>query len=129
MSAAKHALRYLRRSPNIGITYGAGKGVLEGLHGYSDSDYARCVETRRLTIRYLFNYYSRAISFRSKRLQVVALSLTETEYYALSNVAREAAWLRQLFYELGVDLEDVKTIRIYGDNQGSLALTDNLVIY
>jgi hypothetical protein len=116
MSAAKHALRYLRGTPNLGITYGMGEGASEGLHGYSDSDYAGCVETRRSTIGYLFNYYSSAISFRSKRLQVVALSSTETEYYGLSNAIREAAWLRQLFYELGVNSKDTKTIRIYGDN-------------
>jgi hypothetical protein len=65
--------------------------VLKGLYKYSDLDYVRCIETRRSTIRYLFNYYSRAISFRSKRLQVVVLSLTETEYYALSNIVREVA--------------------------------------
>jgi hypothetical protein len=58
--------------------------VLEGLHRYSDLDYASYIETQRLTIRYLFNYYSSAISFRLKRLQVVVLSSIETEYYRLS---------------------------------------------
>jgi hypothetical protein len=89
ISATKHALRYLRGTPNLGITYGG--GALEELYRYSDSDYAGCIETRRSTIGYLFNYYSSAISFRLKRLQVVALSSTETEYYRLSNAIREAA--------------------------------------
>jgi hypothetical protein len=60
---------------------------------------------------------------------VVALSSTEAEYYALGNAAREAAWLRQLFQELGVDEVDTRTVRIYGDNQSSLSLTDNPVIH
>jgi len=68
ISATKHALRYLQGILNLGITYGIGKGVLEGLYRYSDSDYASCVEIQRLTIRYLFSYYSSAISFRLKRL-------------------------------------------------------------
>jgi hypothetical protein len=29
MNAAKHALRYLRGTPNIGITYGDGEGVYD----------------------------------------------------------------------------------------------------
>jgi hypothetical protein len=91
ISATKHALRYLQGTPNLGITYRASKGALEGLYRYSDLDYASCIKTQRSTIRYLFNYYSSAISFRSKRLQVVALSSIETEYYRLSNAIREAA--------------------------------------
>ncbi|PSS12788.1 hypothetical protein M430DRAFT_106277, partial [Amorphotheca resinae ATCC 22711] len=58
---------------------------------YSDLDYTSYIKTQRLTIRYLFNYYSSTISFRLKRLQVVALSFIETEYYRLSNTIREAA--------------------------------------
>jgi hypothetical protein len=94
ISATKHALRYLQGTPNLGIIYGIGKGASEGLYRYSDSNYAGCVEIQRSTIGYLFNYYGSVISFRSKRLQVVALSSTETEYYRLSNATREAAWLR-----------------------------------
>ena len=62
-------------------------------------------------------------------LQVVALSSTEAEYYDLGNTAREAAWLRQLFLELGIDDDDTQTVRVYGDNQSSLSLTDNPVIH
>jgi hypothetical protein len=68
ISAIKHALRYLRGIPNLGIIYRISKGVLEGLHRYSDSDYASYIKTQRSTIRYLFNYYSSAISFRLKCL-------------------------------------------------------------
>ncbi|PSS27073.1 hypothetical protein M430DRAFT_92187, partial [Amorphotheca resinae ATCC 22711] len=58
---------------------------------YSNLDYASYIEIQRLTIRYLFSYYSSVISFRLKRLQVVALSFIEIEYYRLSNAIREAA--------------------------------------
>jgi hypothetical protein len=114
ISTIKHALQYLQGTPNLGITYRG--GALEELYRYSDLDYTSYIETRRLTIRYLFNYYSSVISFRSKRLQVVALFSIETEYYRLSNTIREAAWLRQLFYKLSVNSKDTKTIRIYSNN-------------
>ncbi|PSS16787.1 hypothetical protein M430DRAFT_103020, partial [Amorphotheca resinae ATCC 22711] len=55
-------------TPNLGIIYKASKRALEGLYRYSDLDYASYIKTQRLTIRYLFNYYSSAISFRLKRL-------------------------------------------------------------
>lgn len=128
LQAAKHVLRYLQGSPRIGVTFGEQAIPLE-LHGYSDSAYADCLSSRRSTTGYIFFYYGGVISYRSKRLQVVALSSTEAEYYALGNASREAAWLRQLFYELGVHEDDVQTVRIYGDNQSSLSLTENPVIH
>jgi hypothetical protein len=54
--------------PNLRIIYKASKRVLEGLYRYSNLDYTSYIETQRLTIRYLFNYYSSAISFRLKYL-------------------------------------------------------------
>lgn len=126
--AAKHVFRYLQGTKTNGITFGGQTIPLE-LHGYSDSAFADDIRSRRSTTAYVFLYYGGVISYRSKRLQVVALSSTEAEYYALGNAAREAAWLRQLFLDLGVNDDDTKTVRIYGDNQSSLSLTENPVIH
>ncbi|PSS25387.1 hypothetical protein M430DRAFT_96266, partial [Amorphotheca resinae ATCC 22711] len=45
ISAIKHALRYLKGTPNLGIIYKIGKGALEGLYRYSDLDYTSYIET------------------------------------------------------------------------------------
>ena len=54
----------------------------------------------------------------------MALSSTKAEYYGLSNATREALWLRSLLKSLGYD-EGLDLVVIEGDNQGSLALTEN----
>ena len=96
LQAAKHVFRYLQGTRRSELRSEDRPFPYE-LHGYSDSAYADCISTRRSTTGYVFFYYGGVITYRSKRLQVVALSSTEAEYYALGNAAREAAWLRQLF--------------------------------
>jgi hypothetical protein len=59
----------------------------------------------------------------------VSNSSTEAEYVALSLAAMEAAWLRQVFLELGHNRPDITTVYIHGDNQGSLALSENPEIH
>ena len=53
----------------------------------------------------------------------MALSTTEAEYTALSQCARELAWIRSLFSELQLPLNI--PILLNGDNQGSLKLCRN----
>jgi hypothetical protein len=47
----------------------------------------------------------------------------EAEYIALSEAAREAHWLRSLFFKLG--FMQVLPTMIQGDNEGSIAMTKN----
>lgn len=62
------------------------------------------------------------ISWGSKRQDVVTLSSTEAEYYALSEGGKKAIWLRRLLIELGVVVNEAALIRV--DN-GSQALAEN----
>ena len=41
----------------------------------------------------------------------------------------EATWLRYIFKELNWTSKDVKIVKIYGDNQSALALTENPELY
>jgi hypothetical protein len=88
------------------------------LHGYSDSDFAGDIEYRKSTSGYVFFFAGGVISCQSKRQTITALSTTEAEYYALYKAVIEDAWLRYIF-------KDVKSVKIYKDNQGSLQLSQN----
>ena len=48
---------------------------------------------------------------------------TEAEYVALSEAAREACWLRNLYEEIGYPQESPTIIK--GDNDGSIAMAKN----
>ena len=63
-----------------------------------------------------------AISWSSKRQDLVCLSTTEAEYVALSHAVKEAIWLRNLLNEL-FPLKVPPPITVHRDNQGAIALS------
>ncbi len=97
--AVKTILRYMKGSRNRGITYGGQKKLL--LEGYSDSDWARDLESRKSTSGFIFTLNSGQVSWCSKRQPTIDLSSTEAKYIALTLAAKEASWLRLLLTELG----------------------------
>jgi hypothetical protein len=55
----------------------------------------------------------------------VAQSTTEAEYYALAKAVSEALWLQQIMGQMMYSGDDLKSVRLYGDNQSSLSLAEN----
>ena len=62
-----------------------------------------------------------AVSWSSKKQELVTLSTTEAKYMAATHAAKEAVWLRPLRAELF--LPPHKPTTLYGDNQSAIALT------
>ncbi|KAJ5202904.1 hypothetical protein N7449_004983 [Penicillium cf. viridicatum] len=56
----------------------------------TDADWAGCHQTRRSTAGYLFNIGSGAISWQSKRQNIVALSTCEAEFMDQTQATKEA---------------------------------------
>ena len=61
-----------------------------------------------------------AVSWSSKKQELVTLSTMEAEYVAMTHTAKEALWLRTLFGEVFVPINKLTTI--FGDNKSALAL-------
>uniref|UniRef100_A0A3Q7GSI5 Reverse transcriptase Ty1/copia-type domain-containing protein n=1 Tax=Solanum lycopersicum TaxID=4081 RepID=A0A3Q7GSI5_SOLLC len=64
--------------------------------GYSDSDYAGDVDTRRSMAGYVFTLGGSVISWKATLQPTVTLSTTEAEYMALTEAAKEGIWLKGL---------------------------------
>src|ERR1700761_13732 len=92
--AAIRVLHYLKATRTYGLTLG-GKNSLT-LNGYSDSDYANCVDTSRSIGGYCFTLGSGMISWSSKKQATVADSSCYAEYIALHSASHEVVFLRQL---------------------------------
>ena len=124
----KHVLRYLKGTCDHGLFYQKSKTGLV-LFGYSDSDWAASIEDRRSTtgFYYSLNPYGPPVSWKSKKQRTVALSSCEAEYMALTASVQEACFLQMLLRDL-IKLPD-SPIKIYGDNQGAIALVKNLIIH
>jgi hypothetical protein len=123
--AIKRILRYLAGMKTLGITYRKSQDGTEDdnlFHGYADAAYAN-TDDLKSTTGYVFLAVGGAITWKSKKQTVIALSSTEAEYIALSEAGREATWLRKLYEELGFPQKKLTVIK--GDNDGSVILTHN----
>ena len=120
-----HALRrifaYIKTAPDLGITYQAGPPP----RGWTDSDYAGDVNTRRSTTGYLFQLSGGPISWASTKQKTIALSTCEAEYMAACEGVKEAIWLKGLSTSLGYSDVYPESITVYGDNQGAIDLSHN----
>lgn len=63
-----------------------------------------------------------AISWYSKKLNLVALSSAEAEYKALGEGGKDASWRRQILGELQLSTSIVK---IYCDNESAKSISKN----
>ena len=89
--AAKKVLRYLQGTKNHMLIYRR-SNQLEVI-GYSDSDYAGCIDTRKSTFGYIFLLAGGAISWKSAKQYVIAASTMEAEFVACFEATIQESWL------------------------------------
>lgn len=120
--AVKRIFRYLKKTRGYGLVF---KGrSSQTPEGYSDADWAGGYD-RTSVGAFVFILNETAISWCSKKQSSVALSLTESEYMALTQTGKEAIWIRKLLRQLPAFTQQLRSTMIYGDNQSSLALAHN----
>lgn len=122
--AVKRVLRYLKGTESFGLTLGGSDDGFD-LIGWTDSDWAQDIDTRRSVGGFIFDVAGGSVSWSSKKQPTVALSTVEAEYMAASNATKEAIWLRILLEDLG--FTQTGATMIHADNQGCIALSRNPV--
>ncbi|XP_019465318.1 PREDICTED: uncharacterized protein LOC109363473 [Lupinus angustifolius] len=95
---AKRILRYIKGSISVGIFMPTVSDFK--LKGYTDSDWAGCLDSRKSVFAYCFYLDNSLISWKSKKQQVVARSSAEVEYREMALGACEAQWLIYLMHNL-----------------------------
>lgn len=121
LGAAKRVLRYIGGTIEHGIWYAQSAECK--LFGFSDSDWAGCLDDRRSTSGHTFILGSGAISWSSKKQDIVALSSSEAEYVAVNSAACQMVWLRRVLSEVGYKQE--QATEIFCDNKATIAMTKN----
>jgi hypothetical protein len=117
--AVKRIYRYLKGTRDLVLTYGGDK---RGLVGYVDADGAS-QEHRRAISGYVFMVDGGAVSWSSKKQELVTLSTAEAEYVAQTHAAKEAIWLRRLLTEI-FKAVDTPTI-LFSDSKSAIALAND----
>ncbi|XP_071718821.1 uncharacterized mitochondrial protein AtMg00810-like [Rutidosis leptorrhynchoides] len=93
--------------------------------GYSDIDWAHCIEMRRSAYGYSIFLGGNLVSWSAKKQPKVSRSSCESEYRALANTSSEIVWITHLLRELHVLPSGRPTLLC--DNRGALFLSHNPV--
>ena len=117
--AVKHIFRYLLGTKTLELVYGRTEG---GLEGYTDADGAT-QEHRHAISGYAFLIDGGAVSWFSKKQEIVTLSTAEAEYVAATHAAKEAIWLKRFLSEVFQLIN--KQILLFCDSQSAIALTQD----
>ncbi|XP_074301007.1 secreted RxLR effector protein 161-like [Silene latifolia] len=121
LGASKRILRYVAGTAYKGIHYDMSSRF--SLIGYTDSDWAGDLDDRKSTSGSVFLLGSGAVTWSSKKQDIVALSSTEAEYVASGAAGRQAVWLRKLLADLGSVQENATILRC--DNKSAISMTKN----
>ena len=124
LGACKRVLRYIKGTLNCGIWYGRKEVKLEG---YVDSDWAGCEDDSKSTTGFVFSFGSGAFCWSSTKQEVVAQSSAEAEYIAAAAALNQAAWIRKILDDLGIQLD--KAIVIKCDNVSAISMAKNPVYH
>ena len=91
--------------------------------GNSDANYAQQANCHSIS-GYCLIFGAGAISWSSKKQNIVTLSSTEAEYVGHTNAAKEILWIRNFWAEInGKSIFD--PILLKANNQGAIQLSNN----
>jgi len=101
------------------------------LIGYSDLDFAGCVETRKYSLGHVFLLARGAVSWKSAKQSIVATSSMEVEFVACFETTIQDNWLRNFVLALEIIDSIARPLKMYCDNcwtsglrgRGELSLT------
>lgn len=92
-NAGIQLVRYLKGTKDMKLRLG---GTSIVLRGFTDADWASCLDTRRSTSGYAWSLGSGAISWSVRKQKTVATSSCEAEYMSAYESTQECIWLRML---------------------------------
>uniref|UniRef100_A0A2N9IC37 Reverse transcriptase Ty1/copia-type domain-containing protein n=1 Tax=Fagus sylvatica TaxID=28930 RepID=A0A2N9IC37_FAGSY len=121
--AVKRILRYLQGTLDYGLRLFSRSSL--SLYGFSNADWAGCLDTRRSTIGYCIYLGANCISWASKKQPNVSRSSAKAEYRSMSTTTAELTWLMYLLRDIGIRLPAPPVL--FCDNTSALHLTVNPV--
>jgi hypothetical protein len=119
-NALKRVMSYLNTTKDLWLTLG-GEGKKKPVV-YTDIDWASQSDCHSIS-GYGTIIGTEAVTWSSKKQQIIALLSTESEYIGQTYTLKEILWIRQFLGELTADFNRLTVL--YSDNQGTIALAKN----
>ena len=120
----KRMFMYLCGTTNHAICYQerARLDKVLDVHGFIDVDWDGGLDHRIFTRGYVFNLFGGAISWMSKKYDIVVLSYIEAKYMEATHASKDVVWSYRLCLEIRFKQQDV---RIDCDSQSKIFLKKN----
>jgi len=84
--------------------------------GYSDSNFAGCVDLRRSTSGYIFMLAGGAVSWKSVKQTLTTTSTMESEFVSCFEATLHGVWLKSFMSGLRVVDSISRPLKLYCDN-------------
>nr|CAN75475.1 hypothetical protein VITISV_006889 [Vitis vinifera] len=120
---AKRVMWYLQRTKDYMLTYRRSSHL--EIVGYSDSDFAGCLDSRRSTSGYIFMLAGGAISWKSVKQTLIASFTMEAEFIACYEASNHGIWLWNFVTQLRIVDGIEKPLRINCDNKAAELYSKN----
>nr|CAN74165.1 hypothetical protein VITISV_026445 [Vitis vinifera] len=121
--AAKKVMRYLQGTKDYKLMYKRTSNL--EVVGYSDSDFASCVDSCKSTSGYIFILVGGAISWRSVKQTMTATSTMEAEFISCFEATSHGVWLKSFISGLRVMDSISRPLSIYCDNLAAVFMAKN----
>nr|CAN82742.1 hypothetical protein VITISV_027507 [Vitis vinifera] len=93
--------------------------------GYSDLDYAGCIDSRKSTSGYVFMLAGGAVSWRSAKQTLITTSTMEAEFVSCFEGTSHGVWLKSFIFGLRVVDSISRPLKIYCDNSAAIFMAKN----
>lgn len=91
-------MRYLCGTSKLKLCFGSEKPILTG---YTDSDLARDVDSRKSISSYLITFIGGVVAWQSRLQKCIALSTTKAKFIAMTEACKELIWMKKFIQEIG----------------------------
>ena len=93
--------------------------------GYSDSDFASCIDSQKSTSGYIFMFADGAFSWKSAKQTSIATSTMETELVSYFEATSHSIWLKSFIVGLRVVDSISRPLKICCDNLAIVLMAKN----
>ena len=121
--ATKKVIRYLQGTKDYMLMYKQTNDLQ--VIGYSDLDYAGCIDCRKSKSSYIFMLAGGAISWRNAKQTLTATSTMEAEFVSFFEATSHGVWLKSFIYELRVVDSISRPLKLYCDNSIAVFMAKN----